>query len=225
MAVPKLYVEGKDDCHVIVQLLRRHGVELVVQPDPSSKYPVITHTTSKTDTPSIEEFLRGVPDRVRISERPVGFVVDADLVTGVAGRWEGLSRRLRESGVECPAAAPAEGFVGYSETYKVKVGAWLMPDNQRDGTLEHFLRDLIEKQDKLITHAEASVESARLLDARFTAAAAPKALLHTWLAWQREPGCPYGQAIAACYFKSDSEAALAFVAWFKRLFEESNEAA
>ena len=46
-----------------------------------------------------------------------------------------------------------------------------------------------------------------------------KAILHAWLAWQEEPGCPYGTAIRAKYFGDDSPAATKFVAWFRRLFE------
>ena len=42
------------------------------------------------------------------------------------------------------------------------------------------------------------------------------------LAWQERPGLPYGSAIAARYFNHDSSAALAFVDWFKRVFDDSS---
>ena len=45
-----------------------------------------------------------------------------------------------------------------------------------------------------------------------------KAVLHAWLAWQQEPGLPYGTAIRARYFMHDSPVAARFVAWFRRLF-------
>ena len=45
-----------------------------------------------------------------------------------------------------------------------------------------------------------------------------KSHLHTWLAWQREPGRPFGTALTAQIFGHDSPETLAFLAWFRRLF-------
>jgi hypothetical protein len=46
-----------------------------------------------------------------------------------------------------------------------------------------------------------------------------KALIHTWLAWQEEPGTPLGLAIKRQYFAGDAPLAAEFVNWLKRLFE------
>ena len=54
--------------------------------------------------------------------------------------------------------------------------------------------------------------------ARFASTAARKAVLHTWLAWQKEPGRPYGVAIKARYFGATSAAADQFLAWFEQVF-------
>ena len=59
------------------------------------------------------------------------------------------------------------------------------------------------------------------IDRRFPPVDRLKAILHTWLAWQQEPGRPYGTAVGARFFRHDSPAALAFLAWFKRLFSVS----
>jgi len=45
-----------------------------------------------------------------------------------------------------------------------------------------------------------------------------KAILHAWLAWQSNPGCPYGTAITAHYFAHNAELAMRFVDWYARLF-------
>ncbi len=45
-----------------------------------------------------------------------------------------------------------------------------------------------------------------------------KAVLHAWLAWQNNPGRPYGTAIKSGYLRHDSAAARRFVAWFRQLF-------
>ena len=94
-----------------------------------------------------------------------------------------------------------------------------MPDNRRTGALEDFLRELIEEEDSLIRHAEESTSQARALGAPFPGKDANKALLHTWPAWQEEPGRPYGVAVKKRYFRGDSETALRFLAWFSRVFE------
>jgi hypothetical protein len=45
-----------------------------------------------------------------------------------------------------------------------------------------------------------------------------KANIHTWLAWQEEPGKPMGQAITAKYLNPKSKQAELFVNWLRALF-------
>ncbi len=45
-----------------------------------------------------------------------------------------------------------------------------------------------------------------------------EAEVHAWLAWQGEPGKPFGQAVAARYFLHDAAVAARFVAWFKQVY-------
>ena len=96
--------------------------------------------------------------------------------------------------------------------YGVRVGVWLMPDNRRIGALEDFLQDLIDDSDVLLPHARESTARAKAKGARFPDKDSKKALVHTWLAWQEEPGRPYGVAIKARYLRDDSDAAERFVA-------------
>jgi hypothetical protein len=53
----------------------------------------------------------------------------------------------------------------------------------------------------------------------FTKAKKPKAVLHTWLAWQEKPGLPIGTAITAKYLKTDHPVVDDFINWLKRLFQ------
>lgn len=217
MAKPNLYVEGSDDRWVVINLMKRHGVNLSEHSGP--KLPFVECRCGSSATPSVEQFIKLIPSRIEVAENPVGFVIDADPGTGLAARWQSVRHRLTEAGVDCPGAIPSKGFIGASTATKVPVGVWLMPDNQRDGTIEHFLRDLIDTQDTLISHAEDSTNVAEAIDRRFAEAHQSKARLHAWLAWQGEPGCPYGTAINNHYFRDDSPAAIEFVAWFKELYQ------
>lgn len=46
-----------------------------------------------------------------------------------------------------------------------------------------------------------------------------KANLHTWLAWQDEPGYPPGTALTRQLLDPHKETAAPFVKWFRNLFE------
>ncbi len=46
-----------------------------------------------------------------------------------------------------------------------------------------------------------------------------KALIHTWLAWQRKPGRPMGIAITARYLDPTAPHAQQLINWLRRLFE------
>lgn len=203
---PVLHVEGKDDEHAIVHLLIRNRID-------SSQLPWVEQAGS------VENLLEQIEEAVMFgSERPVGLVLDAD--SPLSARWEAVRDRLRRVGVSPPDAPLAEGFIGSSAKYGTRVGVWLMPDNQHDGKLETLLRTLVEENDPLIGHADTSTGTAKALGAKFSDPDREKAVLHAWLAWQKEPGKPYGTAITAQYFRRhDSPAALAFVTWFKLLYE------
>jgi len=212
---PNLHVEGDDDQHSLIHLLERHGVSFdpVQFRDAPIKPPVLVPSKG-----GVEALIEGIETAVRAAtNQMVGFVLDAD--APILDRWRQVHRRLIMAGVDAPAdLPPLDGFIGESKKYKATVGVWLMPDNEHDGKLEDFLKTLINDGDPLIGHAQSSTDQARALGATFSEPDAIKAVIHSWLAWQREPGRPYGVAIKSRYFQVNSPAADRFVAWFKRLY-------
>ncbi|WP_371258171.1 DUF3226 domain-containing protein [Thiohalocapsa sp. ML1] len=46
---------------------------------------------------------------------------------------------------------------------------------------------------------------------------------HTWLAWQRQPGQPFGTAIKMATLRHDSALGRRFVAWMRTLFEDGQD--
>ena len=210
---PQMHVEGTDDLHSIVHLLIRHGIDYDSEPWPAE-------LPEFKKSGSVGELLEEMETVVELSTgRVIGFVLDAD--SPLLDRWNAVRDRLSRVGVDAPRQPPPGGFVGRSETYLADVGVWLMPDNQHDGKLETFLRTLIDAGDPLIDHATSATDRAKQLGAEFPKVDQIKALMHTWLAWQKEPGRPFGTAIRARFFRHDSTAAQAFVAWFKRLYRIS----
>lgn len=210
-----LYVEGKNDEKAIASLLNRHGIDT----EPKTRQFVIQSAKADDDdsTESIEALLNSMYESVRRSaKKPVGFVLDAD--SNIQSRWEAVRSRLVKLGIECPLTPQGGGFVADVPNFLTRVGVWLMPNNVDSGMLEHFLQGLIAEGDKLLPIAQKSTTDAMTVECRFQKPHEPKAVVHTWLAWQKNPGLPYGTAITAEYFRHDTEIALAFVSWFQRLY-------
>ena len=215
----RLHVEGRDDVHVVKHLLLQHQIDcpLVRDSRPASEFvPNVPEIRGTNDRNAV---LDSIETAVRFGNgRSVGFVLDAD--TEPRDRWRSVCGRLRGFELDLPDVIPPEGFVNDVEEFGVRVGVWLMPDNQREGALEDFLADLVDANDALLPIAERSTMEARDSGAEFAEVDHQKAVLHTWLAWQREPGLPYGTAIKARYFRVDSPSAVAFVDWYKRVFSD-----
>jgi hypothetical protein len=94
-----------------------------------------------------------------------------------------------------------------------------MPDNSLPGMLEDFVRMLIPQGDELASEADgvlSTIEDKGLQ--RYAPQDRSKAFIHTWLAWQEEPGRPMGAAITRKYLIPDSSQADVFAAWLRRLF-------
>ena len=198
-----LHVEGADDKHVVRHLLNRHDIDC--------------SDIDIRDSDGKDTLLRSVDTIVRAGTgRSVGFVLDADEVP--RNRWQAIRDRLDGTGLALPDNVPEEGYVGDATEFQTRVGVWLMPDNRRPGALEKFLGDLVDRDDPLFPHAQTSAEVARKKGAKFPEGTREKAVMHTWLAWQETPGLRYGAAIGAFFFRHDSDAALAFVSWFRRVF-------
>ena len=91
-----------------------------------------------------------------------------------------------------------------------------MPNNKARGTLENLLQFLIPQPDALFNHVTASVDS--IPKKLFKDKDRLKAVIHTWLAWQEDPGKPYGTAITARFLDPYVPQADGLVMWLKRLF-------
>jgi hypothetical protein len=168
----------------------------------------------------VDELLDGIP--VWLKEpglRIVGFVIDAD--TNLRARWQVISNRLRDGGYNNLPDEPDPLGTILEQDGRPRVGIWLMPDNRLPGMLENFVAHLIPQGDLLIPRAEAiltEIEQENLH--RYSPLHHPKALIHTWLAWQDTPGQPMGLSITARVLSHDSPIAITFVDWLNRLFNQ-----
>lgn len=77
------------------------------------------------------------------------------------------------------------------------------------------------EDDTLWPLAEDVVRKVIATDRKFRLSYTSKALLHTWLAWQEEPGGPMGQAITKRYLNANAPYAQELMSWIRQLFEIS----
>lgn len=201
----QLLVEGQDDKYVILALCKQYNV--------AQTFSIETSSSS-----GVEALLRSIPVRLKSSGlRAFGAVLDAD--ENLEQRWQAITDRLAKAGYTSVPNQPAHSGTIIDESGKPRVGIWLMPDNQFPGMLEDFVAHLIPKDDMLRPKAQRvldEIESQKLN--RYPLVHHPKALIHTWLAWQRNPGQPMGLAITAQTLDRNEALAQSFVNWLNALF-------
>lgn len=200
-----LLVEGNDDEHVVKNICGRFKIEKI-------------DTFQQAD--GIEKLLTLLPVQLQESDiSALGVIVDAD--TDMEARWHSIKQRLAAAGYSNIPEVPDENgtiLTADLDPLLPKVGIWLMPNNQLSGVLEDFLRFLVPPEDTLLSYAKETIDS--LPHKKFSNTHTPKALMHTWLAWQTEPGKPYGQAIKARYLDVDLPLGTTFANWLREIFIE-----
>jgi len=220
-----LLVEGKDDFNVIRNLWvnrfpsDRSG-DIVLCPNGKDEFK-IRQAGEESETGGDSKLLRSFSAHIRQwppdLER-LGIVMDAD--EQVDRRWKQVTDRLYSEGYEPPPNPPAGGLVlEHPAPTRPRIGVWLMPDNHIPGKLEDFVRLLIPKDNALGLKADDvlnDIEREKLQ--LYASKDRPKAFIHTWLAWQKKPGRPMGQAFTNRALQPDSPAADPFIAWLQRLF-------
>jgi hypothetical protein len=200
-----LLVEGSDNEHVLRHICGERGVGKLDEVKPQG---------------DVIRLLENFPVRLKESDvEALGVVIDAD--TDLAARWQSLSDRLTKAGYESVPVNPAPAgtiLAPPADSLLPRVGVWIMPDNQTKGILEDFLHFLVPSGSELFGHVKSSVAAIPEGERRFSQLAEPKAIIHTWLAWQQEPGKPLGTAITAKFLDANVAQVDVLVAWLKELF-------
>ena len=202
----RLLVEGKDDKHSVIHLMKRHGIDW---DNPTDALPHVH------DCDGFNLLVKSIQVNVKSYER-LGIVVDANM--DMAKRWQQVMNELSKINIALPESPNQDGTIITGMYPDWKVGVWLMPDNQNKGELEDFLSKLVPPNNECWSYADDVTKRAKQIGARFPDKWFCKAKVHTWLAWQESPGLPFGTAIKAKYFGADLPEALQFVDWFNLLF-------
>lgn len=212
-----LLVEGNDDQYVLRNLMRHHHLPCAI---PKQEEPIGEDDIVVDGQGGIERLLEAL---LVYYDDPVlerlGIVVDAD--TDISARWMALCERLVKFGdVNVPVKPDPNGTIlSVGQPGRtIRVGVWLMPDNTLPGMLENFVSFLVPPDDSLWSWAGQCVKRIPEGERRFPCERRIKAHLHTWLAWQEEPGKPMGLAITARYLKAGVLQTQQLVDWVNLLF-------
>lgn len=200
-----LLAEGINDCHVISALCAKYQLP--------KNFKLFDCGSDDKLTKKLSALIKsnGVDKK-----QTLGAVIDAD--DNLTGRWQSISDKLQKSGYTLPTEPSPNGTIITPDDPDLPViGIWLMPDNNTNGMLEDFCHRLIEPENLIV--AEQSVAHAKTQNATtFKEAHHAKAVIHTYLAWQDEPGLPLGAAITAKALDGDKPLAQSFVQFLEDLF-------
>jgi len=200
-----LLVEGDNDCHVVMALCKAHNV-----PQTFGIYQCGSDIGVLKRLNAL--ILRPNPPQV------IGIMLDADSPS-LDGRWQSIKDKLKNNhhSYVLPNKPNADGTVVETISDKPKLGFWLMPNNQDSGMLEDFCAELAEPAS--LAFARECVEQAQERKVTtFKAVHLSKAVIHTYLAWQDEPGYPLGKSITSQALRPHTDVAVRFTNWLTRLF-------
>lgn len=207
----RLLVEGKDDAYAIASLMSH----FVAWGDTERQWPVLLEPAG-----SAQELLAEEVVPTYLSEpgtKILGVLIDAN--ESFEQRWQRIRQVCLPAYPGLPEQCPAQGLIQH-EGRLPRFGVWIMPDNRSRGMLESFLKLLVPTEpQELWAHAQAATRRAKQLGAPYKDAHCDKADIHTWLAWQDQPGKPLGEALKSKCLDPRSACATAFVEWFIRLFD------
>lgn len=203
----QLLVEGKDDKFFIKSFIKNLKIKESFETEECGGCP---------------NLLRQLPILLKGSGNlnTIGVVLDAD--TDLNKRWKEVCDILKESGKydNIPATCDKKGTIILPrEEDDIKVGVWLMPNNNNKGMLEDFVSFLIPKDDKLLPKVDkalSEIEKEKLN--QYKKIHKSKARIHTWLAWQEDPGTPMGLAITKKYLSTTPIICQDFISWLNKLF-------
>ena len=202
-----LLVEGNDDFHLICNICAAFDV---------------SETFKIEDCKGVTNLLNGLPVRLKGSGeiKTIGIVMDADI--DIQARWMQMRQILINSNLysSIPDDCPQGGAIIIPDNVDdIKIGVWIMPNNNNNGMLEDFAAFLIPDDDKLLPEVENVLDS---LEARGLNKYKPihhsKAKIHTWLAWQEDPRTPMGSAVTKKYLTTTPPICQEFVNWLNALY-------
>lgn len=211
-----MIVEGVDDKFAVIQLMKHH----TDWTDDKTKVPVHLEYAGDVDQILAASF---IPAKLRESGLEVlGVILDAD--EEFSNRWQRLRKICAQEFEDVPETMPPAGLI--LQKADLRLGIWIMPNNQDPGMLETFLLQLIKDTDPPpLAYAQEVTKEAKVRRAPYKDAHVKRAEIHSWLAWQDPPGQALGRAITSKTLDPRGPLAAPFIDWFLKLYDLPRKAA
>jgi hypothetical protein len=153
----------------------------------------------------------------------LGLVVDADYKAEYGLGFERTVDRVTEIvtpfgfGLARNVGKPQGGLVFQHSDGLADLGLWVMPDNQKEGMLEDWIKDcIIQAEQLLFQHATKVIES--LAQPKFKSIHRSKAEVATWLAWQETPGHGLYYALKEQLLDPNNTLFLGLTSWLAHMY-------
>lgn len=229
-----LLVEGTDDLNVIGHIFLNHNIEVVTEKRIWKVENIVdsifirdqeglTNIQNNLEKGVFEQLIEDFGTELKQSElKMLGIIVDAN--GNAQSRWESFANKLKDLGYEdIPKSAEPNGTIlKKNKNGLPTIGVWLMPNNVDSGMLEDFVGLLIpNEQENLWKLVENTVSLIPDEERRFSKEPdhSSKAKIHTYLAWQKRPGVPFGIAIREKFLDVNAQNVANLMKWLKELFE------
>lgn len=225
-----LLVEGINDLHAVRNLLYCHEIVVYHEDDNDEDSPVLESSAFEIKHAGIgdgsggeSKFSKAIATHFKADDiQTLGVIADADCEC--SDQWRSLLNELFSFEQERTVTAiedydRGDGWIGETVNQirdPVRVGVWIMPDNESTGAFEEFAKHLVPDDDELWEYSEDVIDE--LPERRFDDKDKGKAHIHTWLAWQETPREPIGRAIKQGVLTPEADLAEDFVEWVRRLF-------
>jgi hypothetical protein len=149
--------------------------------------------------------------------KALGIIIDAN--DQFVSRWTKLKDRCLAVSADFPEQLQPGGLIHQNE-YGLRIGIWIMPDNQSRGMLETFLSNLIVPADAMLwAFAQDSCARSRDHGASYIDAHRDKANIHTYLAWLDPPGRSLHVSVLAKAVDARLALGEQFATWFIELYQ------
>lgn len=203
----KLFVEGVNDREVVYRVENCYELRDICE--------VKALGSKQGVRQALELHLNEMASKVKI----IGVIIDAD--QDVSSSWASIKSVIDSTNnYVAPMDIPLGGLIlKPSVPDNPKVGVWIMPNNSNRGMLEDFMKEMIPQDDNLVgivSNTLDDLESKGLQ--RYKAVHRSKAWIHTYLAWQDEPGNTLATAVDQNVLNPRAAIVKSFADWMRLLF-------
>lgn len=210
MAKHLLIVEGTSDKDFIQNFLNYEGVNIdldvriVTAPEIDSD---ITHTTKQGVLNALDTVVKQLNDG---RYERIGVLIDMDFrhssTTPIKQlNIQQLATKLSQHGfVQTIQSSDAQGLFFANTDFNHPIGVWLMPDNENEGYLEHWIeKSAIKTAENHFYTAEQFIDS--FDNTHFKPHTLAKAKIYTWLAIQPKPSQDLSRCLSPKYGLLDKQ--------------------